>query len=42
MPRKKSKQTFCFRGFHQKCNFQYAFDDNLSVTHVLLSKSSGL
>jgi hypothetical protein len=29
MPRKK---------FHQKCHFQYAFDDNLSVTNVLIKQ----
>jgi hypothetical protein len=29
---------FCFRGVHYKCNFQYAFDDNLSVTHVFIKQ----
>jgi hypothetical protein len=25
-----------FRGVHSNCHFQYAFDDNLSVTHVFI------
>jgi hypothetical protein len=29
---------FCFRGFHQKCHFQCAFDDNLSVTHIFIKQ----
>jgi hypothetical protein len=29
---KNLNKLFCFRGFHLKCHFQYAFDDNLSVT----------
>jgi hypothetical protein len=28
--------------FINKCNFQYAFDDNFRVTYVFKSKSSGL
>jgi hypothetical protein len=28
----------CFRGFHLKYNFQHAFDDNLSVTHVFIKQ----
>jgi hypothetical protein len=30
--------NFCFRGFHEKCHFQDAFDDNLSVTHVFIKQ----
>jgi hypothetical protein len=29
MPPKILTYFFCFRGFHQKCHFQYGFDDNL-------------
>jgi hypothetical protein len=38
MPRKKSETFFCFRGFHEKCHFQYAFDDKLSVNHVFIKQ----
>jgi hypothetical protein len=31
---KNLNKLFSFRGFHLKCRFEYAFDDNLSVTHV--------
>jgi hypothetical protein len=34
MPRKKNLKLFCSRGFH----FQYAFDDNLSVTHMFIKQ----
>jgi hypothetical protein len=33
---KNHNKLFCFRGFHQKCHFQYAFDDNLSVPRVFI------
>jgi hypothetical protein len=33
----KSKMP-CFRGFYNKCNFQYAFGDNVSVTHVFIKQ----
>jgi hypothetical protein len=29
---------FCLRGFHLKCHFQYAFDDNLSITHIFIKQ----
>jgi hypothetical protein len=32
------KQNIFFRGFHWKCHFQNAFDDNLSVTHVFIKQ----
>jgi hypothetical protein len=36
---KNLNKLFCFRGFHLKCtNFQYAFDDNLSVTHIFIKQ----
>jgi hypothetical protein len=35
MPGKKS---FLFQRFSLKCVFQYAFDDNLSVTHVFIKQ----
>jgi hypothetical protein len=39
IPRKKYYyKLFCFRGFHYKCHFQYAFYDNLSVTHVFIKQ----
>jgi hypothetical protein len=31
-------KLFSFRGFHLKSHFQYAFDDNLSVTHVFIKQ----
>jgi hypothetical protein len=31
-------KLFCFRGFHEKCHFQYAFDDNLSITNVFIKQ----
>jgi hypothetical protein len=34
----KNLKLFCFRGFHLKCHVQYAFDDNLSVTHVFIKQ----
>jgi hypothetical protein len=38
MPHKNLKKLFCFRGFHSKYHFQYAFDDNLTVTHVFIKQ----
>jgi hypothetical protein len=38
MSGKNLKKLFCFRGFQYKCDFQYAFDDNLSVTHVFIKQ----
>jgi hypothetical protein len=35
---KNLNKLFCFRGFHLKCHFQYAYDDNLSVTHVFIKQ----
>jgi hypothetical protein len=35
---KNLNKLFGFRGFHLKCLFQYAFDDNLSVTHVFIKQ----
>jgi hypothetical protein len=34
----KILKTFCFRGFYLKCHFHYAFDDNLSVTHIFIKQ----
>jgi hypothetical protein len=39
MFQKYLNKLFCFKGFHKKCNFQYAFDDNLSVTHVFIKQT---
>jgi hypothetical protein len=38
MPRKISQLTFCLRGFHYKCHFQWTFDDNLSLTNVFMKQ----
>jgi hypothetical protein len=39
MPRKISQQTIWFMGFYAyKHNFPYAFDGNLSVTHVFIKQ----
>jgi hypothetical protein len=35
---KNLNKLFRFRGFHYKFHFQYAFDDNLSVTHVFIKQ----
>jgi hypothetical protein len=35
---KNLNKLFCFRGFHYKCHFQYALDDNLSVTHAFIKQ----
>jgi hypothetical protein len=35
---KNLNKLFCVRGFHYKCHFKYAFDDNLSVTHVFIKQ----
>jgi hypothetical protein len=35
---KNLNKLFCFRGFHSKCCFHYAFDDNLSVTHIFIKQ----
>jgi hypothetical protein len=35
---KNALQTFFSRGFHYKCHFQAAFDDNLSVAHVFIKQ----
>jgi hypothetical protein len=29
---------FCFRGCHTKCHFQWADDENLSVTHIFIKQ----
>jgi hypothetical protein len=38
MPRKNLNKLFCLSGFHKKCNFQYAFDDDLRVTQVFIQQ----
>jgi hypothetical protein len=38
MPRKNVNKLFCFRDFHYKCQFQFAFDDNLSEIHVFIKQ----
>jgi hypothetical protein len=35
---KNLNKLCCFRGFHYKCHFMYAFDDNLSVTLVFIKQ----
>jgi hypothetical protein len=38
MPHNISKQVFWFTVFQEKWNFQCAFGDNLSVTHVFIEQ----
>jgi hypothetical protein len=40
MPRRISQLTFLCKGFHNKRNFQCAFDDNLSATHGFIKQIS--
>jgi hypothetical protein len=34
----KNASQKIFKGFHNKCHFQFAFDDNLSVTHAFIKQ----
>jgi hypothetical protein len=38
MPRKNLNQIFLFQRCSLKFNFQYSFDDNVSVTHVFIKQ----